>query len=173
MTNPRRGSAPVVVAGVVLLIGACLGLVLAVAKGHPGTSGGALVPTALPPVVVQTANLDPAASYASHVDTTFYTLSAIFEDAEGASLEQFAGDSTSAVEEETWIAAQPRLPCLAAAANQWRAAIAALKAAMDTSVEAYQSKDVQAIASLNAKTDPVRSILLSAKQAVDEAAARC
>ncbi|HLY15212.1 MAG TPA: hypothetical protein VKR24_12755 [Candidatus Limnocylindrales bacterium] len=167
----RRGARPEVVALAALLLAAGVAVVVLIATANEGSS--ALVPTPTPVPVVQTPNLGPAAAYASHVDATFYTLSAIFEDAEGGSLEQFAGDSTFARDEELWIDAQPRLPCLTAAANQWARAIAALKAAMDTSVRAYQSDDATALASLSAKTDPVRSTLLTAKQAVDEAAARC
>lgn len=169
----RGISPPVLVAAVALVLVACILVVLVNANGNRPTTGGAPVPTAQAAGAGPSVSLNEAATYAAHVDATFDTLTAIFQDAEGSSLEQFAADSHYAAEEETWIAAQPRLPCLAAAATQYASSIALLKADMDASVEDFKSGNAVAIASSNAQIDPARPALLLAKEAVDEAAARC
>jgi hypothetical protein len=152
----RRGIAPLVLGWVAaLILGACT---------NPATTGIGADPLA---------SLTGVAAYAAHVDATFDTITAIFQDAEGSSLEQYAADSRFAVYAQTWIAAQPPIPCLAAAAAQWTSAIATLKADMDASVEDFRSGNAAAIASSNAQFDPARPQLLLAKDAVDQAAARC
>ncbi len=142
-------------AAVALVLGAC---------NNPATTRSGAGPSA---------TVTGAAAYATHVDSTFDTITAIFRDAEGSSLEQYAADSRFAVYEQGWIAAQPAIPCLAAAAAGWASAIATLKADMDMSVEDFRSGNAVAIASSNAQFDPARPQLLLARQAVDEAAARC
>ena len=165
-----RPPGPVAAVAVVLI--ASIAVVVASLIGNRGNHDG-LLPTHPPALTVQTPVLEPAAAFAAHVDATFNTISAIFEDAEGSSLEQFASDSAFAATEDPWISSQPRLPCLTAAAAQDASAFASLKAAMDASVEDYEAGNSVAVASLNAQTDPARSTLLAAKEAVDEAAARC
>ncbi|HEY7936860.1 MAG TPA: hypothetical protein VID26_06995 [Candidatus Limnocylindrales bacterium] len=162
-------------AGLMIITVALLASIVVVLSASIGNlqNDAGFVRTAPPAVTVPTPDLNPAAAFAAHVDATFNTISAIFTDAEGATLEQFATDSEFAASEEAWIRSQPRLPCLAAAAAQYAAAIASLKMAMDASVEDYRTGNAAAVASLNAKVDPARSTLLIAKEAVDEAAARC
>ncbi len=170
--GPRTRIPPAAIAATTAALFASMVVVVSALTANRLNDPG-FAPTAPPGVIVATPDLKPAAAFAAHVDATFNTLSAIFTDAEGAMLEQFATDSEFAATEEAWIRSQPRLPCLAAAADQYAAAIASLKMAMDASVEDYRIGNAAAVASLNAKVDPVRSTLLVAKQAVDAAAGRC
>ncbi len=155
-----------------LALAAALALGLG-ACASPARSGGGPAGSAGPGEPGPSASLSGAAAYAHHVDTTFDTITAIFQDAEGSSLEQYAADSQFAVWEQAWIAAQPAVPCLASAADQWAAAVALLKTDMDSSVEDFRSNNTLAVASANAQFDPARPQLLLARQAVDAAAADC
>jgi hypothetical protein len=163
MIRRGLGSIPLVLA-LALCLGAC---------ASPAGSGGGPAASAGPGGAGPSSSLSGAAAYAHHVDTTFDTITAIFQDAEGSSLEQYAADSQFAVWEQAWMAAQPVIPCLASASGQWAAAIALLKADMDHSVEDFRSNNTLAIASANAQFDPARPQLLLARQAVDAAAADC
>lgn len=161
----RNGLGPLAVIAVLgLILGAC---------ANPAGSGGGQLASVGPSRAGPSASLSGAAAYAYHVDATFDTITAIFQDAEGSSLEQYAADSQFAVWELAWIAAQPVIPCLAPAADQWAAAIALLKADMDRSGEDFRSNNTLAIASANAQFDPARPLLLLARQAVDAAVADC
>ena len=155
-----------------LALAVVLGLTLGACANLAG-SGGGLAASAGASGAGPSASPSDAAAYAHHGDTTFDTITAIFQDAEGSSLEQYAADSQFAAWELAWIVAQPVITCLAPAADQWGAAIALLKSDMDRSVEDFRSNNTLAIASANAQFDPARPQLLLARQAVDAAAADC